>query len=212
MIETNATDIDVEGFGRFWDIAVALKSVARQGWVDRGVLSPESVADHSWGVALLAWLAARDRDDLDRERVLLLGLVHDLPEAVTGDATPFDFARGRDGRIPRECFAELPVYSDDARRGKRDAEARALAELTAALPADLAGDIRSAWEEYDEQQTAEARFVKQIDKLETLLQSRVYKAAQPELVMDSFALGADRDVRDLKLRRIGRLSGPEPTQ
>lgn len=205
-------EIDARQFSAFWETAIALKSVRRQGWVDRGVSSPESVADHSWGVALLAWLAAGERDDLDRNRVLLLGLVHDLPEAVTGDVTPFDADRGADGAIPAGKFAEQPRYSEGARALKRAAEQHALSAIIAPLPDALAQEISAAWTEYESQQTPESRFVKQIDKLETLLQSRSYAAKQPELVMGSFRLGALRDVRDTPLRRIGGLSEPPPDE
>jgi putative hydrolases of HD superfamily len=98
----------------FWSLAIRLKKLRRQGWIDRGVNDPESTADHSWAVALLAWLLVHDRPELDRDRVLLLGLVHDLPEAVAGDATPFDADRDEYGAIPAERFHALPSYSDDA--------------------------------------------------------------------------------------------------
>jgi hypothetical protein len=41
----------------------------------------ESVADHSFRVAVMAWLLAGD--GLDRDRVLKLALLHDLAEAAT---------------------------------------------------------------------------------------------------------------------------------
>lgn len=193
---------------RFWIAAMTLKRVARQGWIDRGVAAPESVADHSWGVALLAWLAACGRDDLDRDRLLLLGLVHDLPEALTGDVTPFDADRDPSGHIPPERFSEPPTFTPSESLRKRSSERHALEQMVADLPDDLRNAIVSAWQEYDEQHTPEARFVKQIDKLETLLQSRAYAAEQPETVMLSFELGARRDVRDGWLRRLAHLSEP----
>src|SRR5688500_16712316 len=74
----------------------ALKLTPRTGWIDRGVkpLLAESVADHSLGVALLAWVAAIERHaegaTLDPQRVLTLALLHDLAEAETGDWPPYD--------------------------------------------------------------------------------------------------------------------------
>ncbi|MEX2314675.1 MAG: HD domain-containing protein, partial [Thermomicrobiales bacterium] len=106
----------------FWSQALQLKRLRRTGWLDRGVAGPESVADHSWGVALLAWLLARDQPGLDRERVLLLGLVHDLPEAVAGDPTPFDDVRDADGVIATSHFSAAPGYTTAARAAKRMAE------------------------------------------------------------------------------------------
>jgi putative hydrolase of HD superfamily len=65
-----------------------LKDVQRQGWVNAGVPSPESVAAHSWGMAVLALKLCPD--DLSLERVLKLCLVHDVPEIMVGDLTPDD--------------------------------------------------------------------------------------------------------------------------
>ena len=65
-----------------------LKDVTRQGWVNAGVPSPESVAAHSWGMAILALRLCPP--ELDLTRVLALCLVHDLPEIIVGDLTPQD--------------------------------------------------------------------------------------------------------------------------
>lgn len=180
----------------FLRLARALKNVRRQGWVDRGVEQPESVADHSWSVALTAWLLAAERPDLDRQRVLLLGLVHDLPEAIAGDETPFDQHRDDTGAIDPSLFDSPPTYAVDVRQRKQQREAAALAEMLTGLPDDMVEDIRSAWSEYELAQSAEARFVKQVDKLETALQALDYRQAQPELVIESFLLGAARDIED----------------
>jgi putative hydrolase of HD superfamily len=180
----------------FWSLALRLKRLRRTGWLDRGVTDPESGADHSWGVALLGWLLARDHPDLDRERVLLLGLVHDLPEAVAGDATPFDHVRDTTGVIPATHFSTAPGYTESARLAKQQAEAAALDDMLRDLPTGLAADIRNAWHEYEAGQTPEARFVRQIDKLETLLQAEDYLDQQSDLVIDSFRLGARRDVSE----------------
>lgn len=187
---------------RFWSLALRLKRLRRTGWVDRGVADPESGADHSWGVALLAWLLARDRPDLDRERVLLLGLVHDLPEAVAGDPTPFDEHRDANGIIDHRFFQSAPGYSEPARAAKRTAEMAALEELLGDLPSVLASEVRDAWHEYDRGQSREARYVRQIDKLETLLQAEDYADRQPELIVESFRIGTDRDLTDASLSSL----------
>ena len=181
---------------RFWSLALRLKRLRRTGWLDRGVTGPESAADHSWGVALLAWLLARDHPQLDRERILLLGLIHDLPEAVAGDPTPFDDVRDAAGVIAADHFSTAPGYSEPARAAKQHAEAAALDHMLRDLPAGLAADIRAAWHEYEAGQSPEARFVRQIDKLETLLQAEDYLDRQPDLAIDSFRLGARRDISE----------------
>lgn len=180
----------------FWSLAIRLKRLRRTGWLDRGVIDPESAADHSWGVALLAWLLARDHPELNRERVLLLGLIHDLPEAVAGDPTPFDDVRDATGLVAPDHFSATPGYTDAARVAKQQAEQAALDDMLRGLPAAIAAGIRSAWHEYEQGKTPEARFVRQIDKLETLLQAEDYLDRQPDLVIDSFRLGARRDLSE----------------
>jgi putative hydrolase of HD superfamily len=187
---------------RFFTLALRLKQVRRQGWIDRGVRAPESSADHSWGVALLAWILAAERPELNRERVLLLALIHDLPEALAGDMTPFDTERAADGTLDAAHFMAEPTYSAAAAHEKETRETAALETLLAGLHASLALEIRSAWEEYGAAATPEARFVKQLDKLETMLQAELYAVEQPELVIESFRRGTRRDVTDEELRQL----------
>jgi len=187
---------------RFFALALRLKQLRRQGWLDRGVRDPESAADHSWGVALLAWVLAAERPELDREQVLLLALLHDLPEALAGDMTPFDSERAADGTLDPGHFTAEPAYSALAQAEKEQREAAALENLLTGLPAAFANDIRSAWQEYEAAETLEARFVKQLDKLETLLQAELYRANQPDLIIESFRLGARRDVTDEQLTAL----------
>ena len=62
--------------------------------------------------------------------------------------------------------------------------------LLADLPAASQAALTALWAEYQAQQTPEARFVKQADRLETFLQSREYLAAEPAWPMASFAAEA----------------------
>jgi len=71
------------------DTAVGrLKHLDRAGWVLAGHNAPESVAAHSWGVALRC--LQHCPEGLDLARVLSLAIVHDLAEAEVGDITPHD--------------------------------------------------------------------------------------------------------------------------
>jgi len=137
---------------RFFHLAGRLKDTPRAGWGLRGVASPESVAEHSHRVALLALvLAPRAQPPLDTARCVALALVHDLAEALVGDITPYD-----------------GVSADEKRRREEEA----MRHL-----ADLAGDagLLALWREYDAAESPEARFVKELDKLETVLQAAEYE-------------------------------------
>jgi|1186.fasta_scaffold129075_3 putative hydrolase of HD superfamily len=140
---------------RFFHLAGRLKETPRAGWSLRGIASPESVAEHSHRMALLALvLAPRAQPPLDAARCVAMALVHDLAEALVGDITPFD-----------------GVDADEKRRREEEAM-RSLAAL--------AGDdaLLGLWREYAAAQTPEARFVKELDRLETVLQASEYGARE----------------------------------
>lgn len=167
--------------------ALALKDVDRAGWVRKGVSRPESVAAHAWGVAWLVIVLAPPH--LDRARALTYAVLHDLAEATVGDLTPHD------GVSPEE----------KARR-----EAQAIAAMTATLPAHIA----QAWHAYEAQADDEARFVRQLDRLDMALQATAY-AARGQADMPEFLASAAKaithptlvDLLERAGRRVGSLSG-----
>jgi len=130
-----------------------LKQVLRRGWTRHPIPADqvESVADHSYGLALLCLLLCPA--DLNRERVLELALIHDLAEVETGDVIPAD------GVLP-----DL----------KRQQEKKALEELLREVPGSEYH--LETLREYQQAATPEARWVKDVDKLEMYLQSLNYEA------------------------------------
>lgn len=175
--------------------AAKLKSVKRTGWLDRGIpeADVESVADHSLGVALLAWASAVEAQSrgaaLDPARIALLAMVHDLPEAETGDAPPYDPSAipPESDATGRNAFLDRLHIRNDARKvAKRHAEEAAMRRLLAALPDAAQSELQSLWTELVRGESADARFVKQIDRLETFLQSRHYLEQAPDAPMASF--------------------------
>lgn len=155
---------------RFLHLAGRLKATPRAGWALRGIDNPESVAEHSHRVALLALvLAPRARPPLDTAHCMAMALVHDLAESLVDDITPYDGV--------------------DAAEKRRREEA-AMREL-AALAGD--GSLLDLWREYDAAETVEARFVKELDKLETVLQAAEYGARDDvgHAALDEFWRTAD---------------------
>jgi len=122
-----------------------LKQLQRTGWVRKGVENAESVAAHSWGMAVLALELAPD--ELDLRRVLSLCLLHDLAEVRVGDLTPYDdtTTKEHDERIAMQSLA--PQWLE-------------------------------LFEDYQSQSSEEAKFVKQLDKLDMAIQSLVYEDKQ----------------------------------
>ena len=117
-----------------------LKDVRRQGWVNAGVTQPESVAAHSWGMAILALKLCPP--SLNLERVLTLCLVHDLPEVIVGDLTPEDDRSTKvdDERAAMQAMAPewLNLYDEYETQSTPEAIfVRSLDKLDMALQAHL---------------------------------------------------------------------------
>jgi putative hydrolases of HD superfamily len=138
---------DLDGILAFLRSAERLKTVTRSGWTSTG--DPESVAEHTWRLCLMAMLLYGREPGVDLARLLRMCLVHDLGEAIRGD-------------VPAPAQAGA---------GAKSAEERAdLVELTAPLPPALRDEIVALWDEYEAAESREARLAKGLDKLETILQ------------------------------------------
>ena len=135
------------GILAFLQAAEALKDTLRSGLTTQG--RPESTAEHSWRLILMAMLFARELPGLDPLRLLKLCVVHDLGEAISGDIPATDQRAG------------------DAREARERAD---LVTLCAPLPPDLAAEILELWDDYAQASSPEAVLAKGFDKLETILQ------------------------------------------
>jgi hypothetical protein len=74
---------ELEGILAFLGAAERLKTATRSGWTSAG--QPESVAEHSWRLCLMAMLLYGRAPDVDLTRLLKMCLIHDLGEALSGD-------------------------------------------------------------------------------------------------------------------------------
>lgn len=149
--------------------AYDLKDEKRSGWQIRGVHRPESVAGHSWGVALLILLYGEEAG-IDVSKALKLAVAHDLAEAWTGDF------------LTRADETKQNVSSEEKEERERTVWKR-IADRTGKQK------IRRFWEEYKERDTPEAAFVKDMDLLDSALQALKYEMEQrydPEADNDEF--------------------------
>jgi putative hydrolase of HD superfamily len=131
-----------------------LKQLYRQGWLKQGVPPErcESVAEHSLGVAILAlWFSQDSFPELDVTKVLCMALLHDFGEIYTGDLIPSD-----------------AVSADEKHRREKQSVQTVLGKLPQ-------GECYLAiWEEFEQGDTPEARFIRQIDRLEMGFQASIY--------------------------------------
>jgi putative hydrolase of HD superfamily len=119
-----------------------LKRTPRSGWQFLGSGS-ESVADHTFRTALVSFALARLDGTAHAERAVLLALVHDLPEARTGDLN----------------YMNQKYVAADEERAARD--------LAAGLP--FGDELAGLLAEYRAESTPEAVLVHDADQLELLL-------------------------------------------
>lgn len=137
----------IKGRLAFLQEAEKLKSVLRSAHTSTG--RTESTAEHSWRLCLMAMIFEDELAGLDMLRILKMCVIHDLGEAIHGD-------------IPA---VEQDRHPDRSAREKTD-----LVHLMRSLDEPHRTYILTLWQEYENATSPEARAVKALDKLETILQ------------------------------------------
>ncbi|NBC72562.1 HD domain-containing protein [Paenibacillus sacheonensis] len=126
-----------------------LKHVLRQSYLMNGSRR-ENDAEHTWHIAVMALLLQEHAADqtLDVKKVVHLLLIHDLVEIDTGDTFAYD-TKGYEDKWERELAAAKRIFG--------------------LLPADQREAWMALWIEFEEGQTAEARYAAAIDRLHPVL-------------------------------------------
>ncbi|KAJ5123952.1 uncharacterized protein N7515_007777 [Penicillium bovifimosum] len=161
----------------FFHLIERLKTTKREGWRRFGI-NGESIADHMYRMSIMTMMAPPAlAAKLNIARCTKMALVHDMAEALVGDITPVDYHITKAEKARRE--AAVIEYIATTLLGKVPGGA-------------LSGaDIKSVFEEYEEDVTLEAHFVHDIDKMELLLQMVEYEHAH-ETDLTEFAHVAGR--------------------
>lgn len=121
-----------------------LKCNTRHSWTSSG--RQESVAEHSWRLAVMAMLCADEYPNLDINKVIKMCIVHDFGEAITGDIP--SFYKTADNEIEEE---------------------KAVEELISVLPIEIRGVLSDLFNEMTELKTPEAKLFKALDNMEALV-------------------------------------------
>lgn len=139
-----------------------LKRKDRAGWIRHGIENPESVAEHSFGTAILA-LVLSEKFGLDSSKTVKMGLIHDLAEYAVPDFTPFD---------------------DITPEDKFRLEEEAMKKLCSSL--ENGDEILMLWYEIEKGESLEAQFIRRLDKLEMMFQAKEYAEEQPDKDLELF--------------------------
>ena len=125
--------------------AEALKDATRHCYTSGG--RHESVAEHSWRLALLAYWLHDDFPELDLDKVVRMCLIHDLGEAFTGDIPTFDKTQADEDREEALLFAWVD-----------------------SLPEPFRTEMAALYREMAARETPEAKLYKALDNLEAVIQ------------------------------------------
>ena len=126
-------------------VAEKLKCNTRHCYTSSG--RHESVAEHSWRIALMAMLLAPEFPDADMNRVIRMCLIHDLGEAFTGDIPTFD-------KTDADTQREDALFHD----------------WIQTLPEETRAEFSALLAEMNALETREAKIYKALDKLEAVIQ------------------------------------------
>ncbi|XP_017024483.1 uncharacterized protein [Drosophila kikkawai] len=137
---------------QFMELIGNLKHTKRTGWVLRDVNDCESISGHMYRMSMLTFLLDGS-EGLNQIRCMELALVHDLAESLVGDITPF-CGVSKDEKRAMEFKAMEDICKLIEPRGKR---------------------IMELFEEYEHGQSAESKFVKDLDRLDMVMQAFEYE-------------------------------------
>ena len=165
----------------FFKIVLNLKNISRQGWIDKlSIEHPESVADHSYSMALMAMVIS-DLENYDSEKILKMVLLHDLAESKIGDFTPEQLTKDKKEKIENCAFDEIIEK----------------------LPIVIKSEYDEIWKEYQNQISPESQIVHQMDRLEMALQAKMYqKQGSPKEDVEVFLESAKTTITHPKLKEI----------
>lgn len=109
----------------------------------------ENDAEHSWHISIMAYLLKEyANEDIDIGRVMIMCLLHDVVEIYAGDT-----------------FA----YDDEKKKTQKEREEKAKEKIYSLLPDDQKDEFIGLFDEFEKNDTAEAKYAHVMDQLQPLL-------------------------------------------
>lgn len=140
----------------FMNVIHQLKIQKRTGWLDYGMTECESIADHMYRMSILSMLITNTK--VNRDKCVRIALVHDMAEALVGDITPVN-----------------PIGKDEKHRREMETMKYVCNEIVKPMSPLGAQEMLEDFISYDTIGSLEARYVKDIDKYELLVQCFEYE-------------------------------------
>jgi putative hydrolase of HD superfamily len=149
-MEHKAQNNNLEKIFNFFLEIGKLKTTYRYGASEN--MQGDSSADHSWRLALMSFIIADElKLRINKAHAMEIALVHDLAEAITGDI---------DVRLIKE--------KKITKKEKNEMELKAMEKIKNTLPKHTGYKIYNLWQEYENAASNEAKFIKALDKIETI--------------------------------------------
>ena len=124
------------------------KNILRQTYLS-GNGRRENDAEHAWHMAIMSYLLKEySNEKIDIARVMIMCLIHDIVEIDAGDT-----------------FA----YDDKGKESQREREEKAADRIFGLLPDDQRDELRAIFEEFEAQETPEAKFARAMDNVQPLM-------------------------------------------
>ena len=175
-------------------VAVRLKDTTRHCYTEKG--RHESVAEHCWMAALMAFFLQDEFPEADMDKVIRMCLIHDLGEACTGD---------------------IPTFEKTEENERT--EEQLLREWVAALPKVCRDEMTALYDEMERRESLESRIYKAIDNLEAVIQHnfsdlstwipREYELnktyGDDKVAFSPYLTALREEVRQDTLRKIGEI-------
>ena len=175
-------------------VAVRLKDTTRHCYTEKG--RHESVAEHCWMAALMAFFLQDEFPEADMDKVVRMCLIHDLGEAFTGD---------------------IPTFEKTEENERT--EEQLLREWVAALPKVCRDEMTALYDEMERRESLESRIYKAIDKLEAVVKNnfpdpspwipREYELnttyGDDQVAFSPYLTALREEVRQDTLRKIGEI-------
>ncbi|TVY59016.1 HD domain-containing protein [Lachnellula suecica] len=162
----------------FFHMLERLKTTKREGWRRFGISHGESISDHMYRMAMITMFAPPSLSSrLNIPNCTKMALVHDMAEALVGDITPVDGV-SKPEKNRRE--STTMDYFTNSLLGK--------------VNGSMTGkELKAVWQEYEDSETPDSKFVHDVDKIELVLQMVEYERVhETKLDLGEFSWVASR--------------------
>jgi len=165
----------------FTFFASELKNIKRSGWKDKlNISDGESVADHTYTMTILGMVIS-DLHGLNTEKIMRMSLLHDLAESITGDI------------LPDQITKEQKYLKEN----------NAITKILGKLPNKLTIMYSKIWEEFQKNESDEAKFIHELDKLEMVIQAKIYQKNGTDFnKIKPFLDSAMNEITSIEMKKI----------